>query len=111
MFIFQAQAEKKEGGSDTEENKRFGMKVGKSADFLAAAMAMPDEQFAGALTSIDRAFKARGISAFMNTLTPGAQNAIYASSFVWGYAFWLSSPTMAKKVISQFSNCGSVSAW
>ena len=85
MFIFQAQAEKKEGGSDTEENKRFGMKVGKSADFLAAAMAMPDEQFAGALTSIDRAFKARGISAFMNTLTPGAQNAIYASSFVWGY--------------------------
>ncbi|MCX6771893.1 MAG: hypothetical protein NTX79_07610 [Candidatus Micrarchaeota archaeon] len=85
MFIFQAQAEKKESGSDAEESRRFGMKAVKAADFMAAAMAMPDEQFAGALVSIDKAFKARGISDFMGTLTPGAQNAIYASSFVWGY--------------------------
>ena len=85
MFIFQAQAEKKEGDSEHEEAKRFGMRVGKGADFLAAAMAMPDEQFAGALVSIEKTFRAKGISEFMNTLTPGAQNAIYASSFVWGY--------------------------
>ncbi|MFA6214826.1 MAG: hypothetical protein WC717_06155 [Candidatus Micrarchaeia archaeon] len=85
MFMFQAYAEKKEGDSEHEETKRFGMKVGKGADFLAAAMAMPDEQFAGALAAIEKAFKARGISDFMGTLTPGAQNAIYASSFVWGY--------------------------
>jgi len=85
MFIFQTYADKKDSEGDHEENKRFGMKVGKSVDFLAAAMAMPDEQFAGALVSIDKAFKARGISDFMGTLTPGAQNAIYASSFVWGY--------------------------
>ena len=85
MFIFQAQAEKKEGESEHEESRRFGMKVGKSADFIAAAMAMPDEQFSGALQSIEKTFKAKGISAFMSTLTPGAQNAIYASSFVWGY--------------------------
>ncbi|MFA6328249.1 MAG: hypothetical protein WCY41_02295 [Candidatus Micrarchaeia archaeon] len=89
MFIFQAYAEKKESDGDHEENKRFGMRVGKTAgnaeDFLAAAMAMPDEQFAGALVSIEKTFKAKGISEFMNTLTPGAQNAIYASSFVWGY--------------------------
>ncbi|MFA6213959.1 MAG: hypothetical protein WC717_01645 [Candidatus Micrarchaeia archaeon] len=84
MFIFQAYAEKKESGSE-EENRRFGMKVGKKADFLAAAMAMPDEQFSGALVSIEKTFRAKGISEFMNTLTPGAQNAIYASSFVWGY--------------------------
>jgi len=85
MFIFQEYAEKKESGSEHEENKRFGMKVGKSADFLAAAMAMPDEQFTGALMSIEKTFRTKGISEFMNTLTPGAQNAIYASSFVWGY--------------------------
>jgi len=85
MFIFQAQAEKKEGDGEHEETKRFGMKVGKGADFLASAMAMPDEQFAGALVSIEKTFRAKGISEFMGTLTPGAQNAIYASSFVWGY--------------------------
>jgi len=85
MFNFQAYAEKKESESEHEENKRFGMKVVKSEDFLAAAMAMPDEQFAGALMSIEKTFKVKGISEFMNTLTPGAQNAIYASSFVWGY--------------------------
>jgi len=85
MFIFQEYAEKKESGSEHEENKRFGMKVGKNADFLAAAMAMPDEQFTGALVSIEKTFRLKGISEFMNTLTPGAQNAIYASSFVWGY--------------------------
>ena len=84
MFIFQTYAEKKESDSSQDENKRFGMRV-KSADFLAAAMAMPDEQFAGAIMSIEKSFKAKGISEFMNTLTPGAQNAIYASSFVWGY--------------------------
>ena len=83
MFLFQMYAEKKE--SDSEENKRFGMRVGKSADFIAAAMAMPDEQFSGALMSIEKTFKTKGLSEFMNTLTPGAQNAIYASSFVWGY--------------------------
>ena len=83
MFAFQTYAEKKE--SDHEENKRFGMKVGKGADFLEAAMAMPDEQFSGALMSIEKIFRAKGVSEFMNTLTPGAQNAIYASSFVWGY--------------------------
>ena len=85
MLAFQTYAEKKESDSEHEENKRFGMKVGRGADFLAAAMAMPDEQFSGALESIEKTFKSKGISAFMNTLTPGAQNAIYASSFVWGY--------------------------
>ena len=85
MLLFQVYAEKKESDSSQDENKRFGMKVGKSAGFIAAAMAMPDEQFAGALVSIEKTFKSKGISEFMNTLTPGAQNAIYASSFVWGY--------------------------
>jgi len=85
MFISQVYAEKKESDSEHEENRRFGMRAGKNADFMAAAMAMPDEQFAGALESIEKTFKAKGISAFMNTLTSGAQNAIYASSFVWGY--------------------------
>ncbi|MFA6907330.1 MAG: hypothetical protein WC263_00715 [Candidatus Micrarchaeia archaeon] len=85
MLIFQTYAEKKESGSEHEENRRFGMRVGKGADFLASAMAMPDEQFAGALTSIEKTFRAKGVSEFMGTLTPGAQNAIYASSFVWGY--------------------------
>lgn len=84
-MILQAYAEKKESEGEHEENKRFGMKVVKGEDFLAAAMAMPDEQFAGALMSIEKTFKVKGISEFMNTLTPGAQNAIYASSFVWGY--------------------------
>ena len=83
MFIFQAYAEKRDG--DSEEDKRFGMKIKKTGEFLSAALAMPDEQFAGALVSIEKTFKAKGISDFMNTLTPGAQNAIYASSFVWGY--------------------------
>jgi len=82
MFVLQAQAEK--GDDEREETKRFGMKVGK-ADFLAAAMAMPDDQFAGALETLEKAFKKQGISKFMSTLTPGAQNAINAGSFVWGY--------------------------
>jgi hypothetical protein len=85
MFLFQTYAEKKDSDSEHEENKRFGMKVGKREDFLSAAMAMPDEQFSGALVSIEKTFRAKGISEFMSTLTPGAQNAIYASSFVWGY--------------------------
>jgi len=84
MFAFQVYAEKKDE-SEHEESRRFGMKVGKNADFLAAAMAMPDEQFAGALQSLEREFRKQGVSKFMSTLTPGAQNAINAGSFVWGY--------------------------
>ncbi len=81
MFVCQAYADKKEG----EDNKRMGVKIRKSADFLAAAMTMPDEQFASAIESLEREFRKQGVSKFMSTLTPGAQNAINASSFVWGY--------------------------
>jgi len=80
MLVFQVQKSEEE-----PEERRFCMKVRKGEDFLAAAMAMPDEQFAGALESLEREFRKQGVSKFMSTLTPGAQNAINAGSFVWGY--------------------------
>jgi vacuolar-type H+-ATPase subunit I/STV1 len=82
MFAFQVYAEKDEAA---EENRRFGMKVGRGQDFISIAMAMPDEQFSSALQSLEREFRKQGVSKFMSTLTPGAQNAINAGSFVWGY--------------------------
>ena len=81
MFVFQVQKSEEDGA----EERRHGTRVRRGGDFLAAAMAMPDDQFAGALESLDREFKKQGVSKFMSTLTPGAQNAINAGSFVWGY--------------------------
>jgi hypothetical protein len=83
MLLLQTYAEKKEEGAP--EDRRMGVKVRKGEDFLSIAMAMPDEQFTSALESLDREFRKNGVSKFMSTLTPGAQNAIYAASFAWGY--------------------------
>jgi len=85
MFVLQVSAEKKESDSEHEENKRFGMRIRKGEDFFKMAMAMPDEEFSSTMQSLEREFRKHGVSKFMSTLTPGAQNAIYASSFVWGY--------------------------
>jgi hypothetical protein len=83
MLLLQAYAEKNE--ESTPEDRRMGVKVRKGEDFLSIAMAMPDEQFTSALESLEREFRKNGVSKFMSTLTPGAQNAIYAASFAWGY--------------------------
>jgi len=80
MLIFQVYAQKPEEADD-EKDTHLGIKVKKR---LQDAEAVPDEVRA-AIPQIDKVFQKKGISEFITTLTPGAQNAIYAASFVWGY--------------------------
>ena len=93
MLVFQAFADKKkreeeEGRSEGE--RRFGMKIRKLQQFLAAYLdgapipadaAEVKEAFAAA----EKFFSKEGLADELSTLTPGAQNAIKAGSFLWGY--------------------------
>jgi hypothetical protein len=86
MLLFQAYAEperkKKRETEHPEEAQPFAVLApqSKSIDILEA-----DDRFASQIAAATKAFSKKGVSDFMSTLTPGAQNAIYASSFAWGY--------------------------
>ncbi|MEM2138456.1 MAG: hypothetical protein QW568_05185, partial [Candidatus Anstonellaceae archaeon] len=89
MFLFQMYAEPKHTGGD-EDSMHMGVRIRAIHDFLNIHLGI--EPAAGVQKSLEanisateKAFKEKGVSQFMETLTPGAQNAIYAASFVWGY--------------------------
>ncbi|VVB57841.1 Uncharacterised protein [Candidatus Anstonella stagnisolia] len=63
MFIFQLYAQK------PQEQENF-----QPAQFLQSDM-----------KETERLFEKKGYSNFLQTLTPGARNAIYAASFAWGF--------------------------
>jgi hypothetical protein len=67
MFVFQLQKEKKEDGDK------------------GGVLPADPKEFGVAILSIEKSFREHGLSDFISTLTPGAQNAIYAASFAWGY--------------------------
>ena len=81
MLVFQLQRQKK------GEEELTAMQ----AQFLAAAaeggLPLPSDpkEFASQISEIAKQFRDHGLSDFISTLTPGAQNAIYAASFAWGY--------------------------
>jgi|GEM_PF-980168 len=92
MFAFQLYAKKRDD-EDEEERKDYILKVkaGKIKQFLKAHLPSDklasgtDDEIVAVLSETEKMFKKGGISSFMSTLTPGAQNAIYAASFIWGY--------------------------
>ncbi len=81
MLVFQLQRQKKGEEGLTDMQKQF----------LAAAaeggLPLPSgpKEFASQISEIAKQFRDHGLSDFISTLTPGAQNAIYAASFAWGY--------------------------
>lgn len=86
MFIFQLYMEeeesaKKKRGDHPADHTPFAMKAGKGGSELLHN----DEHFVSVMASVEKSLSKKDISDFMGTLTPGAQNAIYAASFVWGY--------------------------
>lgn len=92
MPIFQVYAgrKKEDESGDERQDPRFGMKMRKVAKFLRAHLEggeMPLEaaEVAAAVRQAEDYFGRNNLSGFMSTLTPGAQNAIYAGSFLWGY--------------------------
>ncbi|MEM4554741.1 MAG: hypothetical protein QXT25_02745 [Candidatus Anstonellaceae archaeon] len=82
MFVFQLQAhKKKENEEQTAMQRQF-----LQSSFLEQAPIFSDSKdFEGSLSVIEKSFRKHGIADFITTLTPGAQNAIYAASFAWGY--------------------------
>jgi hypothetical protein len=88
MFLFQMYAEQKRAGGD-EDSMHMGVRIRAIHDFLSIHLGVEPAQglqkTESNLSSAEKAFKEKGVSQFMETLTPGAQNAIYAASFVWGY--------------------------
>ena len=93
MLIFQVFADKKKKEDEDESERhdpRFGMRLRKVAKFLKAHLEggeIPLEaaEVAAAVRQAEKYFEKNDLSEFMSTLTPGAQNAIYAGSFLWGY--------------------------
>lgn len=89
MFLFQAYAEQKKAGGD-EDATHMGVRIRAVHDFLSIRLGVEpaaglQKSLESNISSAEKAFKEKGVSQFMETLTPGAQNAIYAASFVWGY--------------------------
>lgn len=87
MLVFQVYAEpeekKRKPGDHPPDHLPFGMRA--PSDKEPSILPMGEEHFVSVMASVEKSLSKREISTFMNTLTPGAQNAIYASSFVWGY--------------------------
>ena len=81
MFVFQLQRQRKGEEELTEMQKQF------LAAAVAGGIPLPSDQreLASAVSDIAKSFREHGLSDFISTLTPGAQNAIYAASFAWGY--------------------------
>ncbi len=81
MFVFQAQKQRKEGGDFTAMQRQF------LESYISSEMPLASDpkELASAISAIEKSFREHGISDFISTLTPGAQNAIYAASFAWGY--------------------------
>ena len=79
MLVFQLQRQKK-AGEESSMQKQF------LADPQGGIVVPADpKEFGVAMLSIEKSFREHGLSDFISTLTPGAQNAIYAASFAWGY--------------------------
>jgi len=93
MFLLQVFAEKRKREEDSErdeDSKRFGMKLRKLQQFLAAHLEgapIPADaiEVKEAFAAAEKLFIKDGLSDALSTLTPGAQNAIKAGSFLWGY--------------------------
>src|SRR3989344_363455 len=93
MFLLQVFAEKRKREEDSErdeDSKRFGMKLRKLQQFPAAHLEgapIPADaiEVKEAFAAAEKLFIKDGLSDALSTLTPGAQNAIKAGSFLWGY--------------------------
>lgn len=82
MFVLQAYAQKPGEQEDAQPAARNKKKPLAESDQAPTVLT---EQIPIAKTDIDAVFRKKGISEFITTLTPGAQNAIYAASAAWGY--------------------------
>lgn len=82
VYADDTEAAKKKRGDHPDEHTPFGVKVahGKEIDLLNM-----EEHFAQTVASVEPTLTKEGVAEFMGTLTPGAQNAIHAACFVWGY--------------------------
>ncbi len=81
MFVLQAYSQMAEGQEDSSLVAK-GRKKQAESDSSPHVLA---EQIPIAKPDIDAVFRKKGVLEFISTLTPGAQNAIYAASFAWGY--------------------------
>lgn len=80
MFLFQVYAPVKSKGDEEGDSSSVGIRVRakKKGEFRLPEAAPP-------MFLLEGMFKEREVADFISTLTPGVQNAIYASSFAWGY--------------------------
>jgi len=78
VFTFQAFAQKEEEQSPSSQAKKKAAEQSAEPEIIS-------EHIVASKADMDKVFRKKGISEFLTTLTPGAQNAIYAASAAWGY--------------------------
>lgn len=83
MLVLQVFAQKKE--EEDDEQRKFGVKLKKKPQVELPKPPLSALQVDRASGDISRVFQKAGVSDFLTTLTPGAQKALYAASFAWGY--------------------------
>lgn len=83
MFILQAYATKDEEKREPDATP-LGMRIRRLNEFLSARI-LDSAEFEHAMKQADRLYENKELANFISTLTPGAQNAIHAASFAWGY--------------------------
>ena len=83
MFLFQMEYD----SDSNPENSRFGMRNRKKSfsDEAAESLSVIVDGVAAEMLSPDKVIRDKQAEDFAATLTPGAQNAIHAASFAWGY--------------------------
>ena len=82
MFLFQAYISKDTEGKP--DNTPLGIKIKHINAFLSEKILDPQE-FDIAMKQADKLYENKELANFISSLTPGAQNAIHAASFAWGY--------------------------
>ncbi|MCX8198174.1 MAG: hypothetical protein N3F07_03210 [Candidatus Micrarchaeota archaeon] len=98
MFLFQLQqAARKEEDEDSRSESHVGMKIKRRGKGMPEDFMVLSEDSLASLT-LKNLLKDKEIDSFVSTLTPGAQNAIHAASFVWGYENALKSLKNAMKI-------------
>jgi hypothetical protein len=82
MLLFQLAQKRDE--DEEHERRRQGMKAGRVPGPIAGenSLSVLADDYS---SSLERLLSDKSVSDFMATLTPGAQNAIRAYSFAWGY--------------------------
>ena len=85
MLVFQVYGQKRDEDGDAISQSHMGVKVRHRKISDEASLSVLSDEISSSMSASERIMKDKEIADFASTLTPGAQNAIRAASFAWGY--------------------------